>query len=82
MTDDTSSAAALVTLDVGVYTVQVSSLPPKPPFIFNEPISVDARIEGSSPFLSFSLDSLTDQAESYNWLGVLENYDGLESSLS
>ena len=25
MTDDTSSAAALVTLDVGVYTVQVSS---------------------------------------------------------
>jgi hypothetical protein len=26
MTDDTSSAAALVTLDVGVYTVQVSSV--------------------------------------------------------
>ena len=25
MTDDTSSAAALVTLDVGVYTIQVSS---------------------------------------------------------
>ena len=65
---------ALASLFIVFAAKSVSSTP----YPFNEPFSVEARLEGSTSFLTESLDSLTAR---YFKSGNLQNYDGLESSL-